>query len=232
MKTNKYVAFSCAALLSASLFVGCASTNSSASSSSVSTSEQTQEVTGGWTNNAVISEVLSKEDQDRFVKAGAQELVPVAVIGRQLVSGMNYAYLCWDGTNWYVQVVYENLEGEVSLGSKKLLDASNISTGAASDGELSGACTALVNRNTSALKPAEPFLALSAACLDANLELLPIALLATQVVSGTNYRFICGSPKETGSDEGTLYVLDVYEDPQGKATITNQAILDINAYVG
>ncbi len=47
----------------------------------------------------------------------------------------------------------------------------------------------------------------------------PLALLATQVVSGTNYRFVCESIPVDGGEHGCALVT-VYADLDGNSEIT------------
>lgn len=61
---------------------------------------------------------------------------------------------------------------------------------------------------------------------DGNLEL--ISLLGTQVVSGTNYMFLC---KETKDKTINYYFVTVYYDLKGNAKITKKSRLKIEDYV-
>ena len=54
----------------------------------------------------------------------------------------------------------------------------------------------------------------------------PIALLATQVVSGTNYKALC-----RGND-GNLYAVTWYNDLQNNASFTSAECVNIGAYSG
>ena len=60
----------------------------------------------------------------------------------------------------------------------------------------------------------------------------PVALLATQVVSGTNYRLLCAGTPVTPNGVTELYVVDVYEDTSGKAEITDAQKVLLAEYVG
>ena len=54
----------------------------------------------------------------------------------------------------------------------------------------------------------------------------PVALLATQVVTGTNYKALC-----TGNDKN-LYVLTWYKDLKGNVSLTSNECVNIGAYSG
>ena len=68
-------------------------------------------------------------------------------------------------------------------------------------------------------------------------ELTPIVLLGTQVVSGTNYRYLCleknqGDPTIMESDPYSYQVVTVYKDLNGEANITDFYGVDVNEFVG
>ena len=62
-------------------------------------------------------------------------------------------------------------------------------------------------------------------------SLKPIVLLGTQVVSGTNYMFLCRGAATTADPVMNLYVTTVYEDTAGKCTITDNQVFDLVHYV-
>jgi hypothetical protein len=59
-------------------------------------------------------------------------------------------------------------------------------------------------------------------------SLRPIALLGTQLVAGTNYRFLCLG---IGSGAKDLFIVDVYNDLQGVSKVTSCKPLDLETYV-
>lgn len=63
-----------------------------------------------------------------------------------------------------------------------------------------------------------------------NLE--PKALLATQVVSGTNYAFLCLGERVVQNPVKGWYVVVVYKDLQGKAKISSVEDFDLTAHIG
>ena len=58
-------------------------------------------------------------------------------------------------------------------------------------------------------------------------DLEPMALLATQVVAGTNYAILCHSELVTAEPVESIQVVIVYEDLEGNATISGISNLDI-----
>lgn len=57
-------------------------------------------------------------------------------------------------------------------------------------------------------------------------DVTPIALLATQVVAGTNYQFLCTKTVTSANAATSLIVVTVYVDLSGKASVINEADFD------
>ena len=59
----------------------------------------------------------------------------------------------------------------------------------------------------------------------------PIQVIATQLVSGTNYKALCYGTTVTEKPVGDLYIVDWYEDLQGNASISKVESLNLAYYV-
>lgn len=69
---------------------------------------------GGW--NVTDDLTLTEEARAAFEKAnGGYEGTPVALLGTQVVAGINYAVLVRDSSGYEIYYVYQNLEGEAIL---------------------------------------------------------------------------------------------------------------------
>ncbi len=231
---------------------GCAGNQQSTSSAPASTaastetsetSESSEQTAGGWTLNTEANAQLTAEEQEVFNKATAEhvgaKLTPVTVLATQVVSGTNYAYLCTStpttpdsGTTWCIVVVYQDLEGNASVTSVKdlVLDDLKVGEAAANAAELTGGWT--VAQKEAAALPTDAQTAFDNALKNYDgMTLRPLALLGTQVVSGTNYLVLCeGAPVVQDPQEG-LYVVTVYADLNGSATISDVQALDLASYV-
>ena len=179
-------------------------------------------ILGGWTKADVVA--LTVEQQELLEKATEGLLgvkyIPVAFLGSQLVSGTNYALLCRvapvtaDPVETYAIVkLYQDLSGNVSL-----LDVTD--SGVPTNiNELPGGwaqCEApIVTEELQALfdKAMEGY---------TGMGFRPVALIATQLVSGTNYCFFCESMPVDGGESGYAFVT-VYKDLDGNAQITDVA---------
>lgn len=182
----------------------------------------TAAILGGWTKADVVS--LTVEQQELLQKATESLLgakyIPVAFLGSQLVSGTNYALLCRvspvtaDPVETYAIVkLYKDLSGNVSL-----LDVTD--SGVPTNiNELPGGW-----QQCEAPTVTEELQAIFDKALEGytGMGFKPVALAATQTVSGVNYCFFCESVPVDGSESGYAFVT-VYKDLDGNAQITDVA---------
>ena len=165
---------------------------------------------------------------------------PIAVLATQVVAGRNIAYLCRDTlttqepvVEWDVVVVYSDPQGNASITSVTPIDLANVKTTEdAADSEAVGAWS-VKEASEGVAMTGEAAQAFSKAAENYDgVEINPLALLGTQVVSGTNY-LILGTGNAVVQDPVTsLYVATVYEDLQGSCEFTDVAQVDLLAYVG
>ena len=199
-------------------------------------------ITGGWTIPEEYGTTFTDDELAIFDSAMGGlvgvDYKPVTVIATQVVAGTNRAYLCRGtlvtpegGECWYVVTIYTNLEGKSEILDIKELDFVNpiFFTGEA-DGQMTGAWQ-IVKPNGYSI-PTEAAEALSKATEGTvGYSYTPIALLGTQVVSGTNYRILAYGEPVTPDAQGALHILEIYVSLDGNAEITSMGQLDITAYV-
>ncbi len=184
--------------------------------------EETHE-SGGWSiagSPVVTNEVKSLLEQATEGMLGA-EYDPVAYIGSQTVSGTNHAVLCRitpvvpDAEAAYsVVIIYEDLQGKAEIA--EILD-SEAKAPAVPEGGITGGWTE--TESPVVTEEAKATLEKAAGNLD-GAEYTPVALLATQVVSGMNYSILC-EITAVSPEAGPHYsVVIVYEDTEGNAKIT------------
>lgn len=217
-----------------------------AESEAVTEQTEATPVSGGWEANAdVPANVLTTEQQAVFDKALEEyvgmDLLPVCVLATQVVAGTNYAYLCL-GTpvvpdaesGWYVAVAYEDLEGACEISSVEQIDVSEPATADSSvpEGLTGGWAVPQLAFEDATTIPEEAALAFDKALENYDgMTFNPVALLATQVVAGTNYRLLCLGAPTVPDANPQLNVVDVYEDLEGGAEISEVSTLDLLAYV-
>jgi hypothetical protein len=193
---------------------------------------------GDWKINKPTS-VISV--QDKIFKKAIKDIdgvtyKPVALLARQVVSGTNYVYLCYGTTvskkrvsSWYIISAYKNLDNKVSLNSIEKINIEDIKTSVKPRTEtLSGGYEILPVRKKPLTLPAKARKAFKKATKSySEYNFSPIALLGTQLVAGTNYRILCYGKGKTSD----LFIVDIYQKPSGKSTITSCKAFNLEAYV-
>ena len=200
-------------------------------------------IVGGWKIAEVGREELTDEEKEMFTKAMETVLgetyEPVCVLATQVVSGTNYAFLA-RGTvvsndpvsNFNIVKIYKDLQGEVSLTSIADINIGDIQSSEDASADLLGGWTV-----TDTGKPGSLGSEQAQASFDKAMEGLvgvgynPIQLLATQVVSGTNYIALARGKVVAPDTKTELYVVTWYEDLNGNSSITEIKKLDLLYYV-
>ncbi len=202
------------------------------------------ELTGGW--EIVLSNQvndLHEEDIKIFNNAKSSykelKLDLVALLGKQVVAGMNYMFLAKgyqsdvSKATYKIVVVYHNLEGKDSITKVNDFDYTRyVNTNI--DGlneELSGGWnvessgrpyTLFEEKDNNVFDKATNTLA--------GMSFKPLVLLGTQVVAGTNYAVLCyGSATVPDAKEG-IYLLTLYEDLEGNGELISTAYIDLANY--
>ncbi len=195
---------------------------------------------GGWTVNKNVSTTLTKKQQKAFNKIvknlDGVSYNPVAVIGSQVVAGTNCAFLCQKTVvvpgatpSWVVMTAYEDLKGNVKLKGVKTIDIAKVKTySKKSTIAASGAWQDMAPKKSGVAKKDKNVFNKALKTYKGKEKLKPIALLGTQVVAGTNYRFLCSSSDDNGD---YLYVVTVYKNLKGTCKITSCKLFNLKKYV-
>ena len=182
--------------------------------------EEEEPVVGGWVT--AESPVITPEFQKVFEEAVADidgvHYVPVAYLASQVVAGTNHCVLCKASAvypdakaTYSILYLYEDLKGNVEI-TDIITDSKDTQI---EEGVVGGWTEPTTPEMTDDAKKA-----LEKACETlTGAEYTPIALLATQVVSGTNYRIICESKPSVPSPESEYVIVTVYADLKGNAEI-------------
>ena len=199
-------------------------------------------IVGGWTvSEEIVTPVLTEESKKAFDDAikeyTGMNLEPAALLATQVVSGTNYLYLCKGEAvtaspepGWYLAVVYKDLQGNSSISNVEEIDLDDIKgdddeemenlLGGWQIAEVSDAVT-LPEKEWSAFK--------KAADAYKDITFNPLAVMATQLVSGMNYKIFCHGTNAKG--QTGLYVVTMYEDIEGNAQITEVEPLSLIKYL-
>ena len=187
-----------------------------------STGTQSEEV-GGWTkaDSPVITEDFKKIFDKALSNLDGVDFTPVAYLASQVVGGINHCVLCKATpvtpnakTTYAIVYISEDLEGNARITEIVSSNADAQST----DVDITGGWA---ETETPEMTD-EAKTALEKACEAlTGAEYKPVALLATQVVAGTNYRIICESRPAVPIPECGYVIVTVYADLDGNAEITD-----------
>ncbi|MCR4657162.1 MAG: hypothetical protein K5770_13200 [Lachnospiraceae bacterium] len=189
--------------------------------------------TGGWTlftDNSPC--MMSEKDSIRIseaLKDHGGHFEVLGLVAAQVVSGTNYMYLAY-GTEaneaipgYYFIKLYSDTKGHNSIVSVASIDVTKIQTGKPLGKAATGAW-AVRTSGKPGMFPDQNVQASFDAINNGDVIYNPVALLAAQPVSGTNYKALC-----TGNDK-KLYVVTWYVDLQGNASLTSSECVNIGAY--
>ncbi|MCR4723247.1 MAG: hypothetical protein K5629_05665 [Eubacteriales bacterium] len=211
----------CLSLIAASTVVLASCSRQNKGNENTGGIESVGEIDGGWTK--ADSPVITDDFKMIFEKAVSEmdgvDYTPVAYLASQVVAGTNHCVLCKATpvvpdakTTYSIVYIYEDLEGNAQV--TEILS---------SDADAWGSESGIVGGWTETVSPEmtdEAKTALEKACETlTGAEYTPVALLATQVVAGTNYRMICEARPSVPSPECRYAIVTVYADLQGKAEI-------------
>ena len=221
MKKLIAVILCAAAVLSTAVFGLTAEAKSGDASSEIA-SRETEQTVGGWTSPespAVTDEMKARLEKALDSMLGAT-YTPVAYLGSQLVSGMNYRLLCRVAPvvpnaeeAYAIVVLYEDLNGNVSITDVQEFDAETNIYGESLTGGWAQAESPVVTDELKAV-----FENASEGLL--GVEYSPVALVSSQVVAGMNYCFLCEATVVYPGAESTYALVWIYKDLQGNAEIT------------
>ena len=180
-------------------------------------------IDGGWGDSQSVS--VSDDVKAMFTKmnetlAGAQ-YEPIAYLSSQVVAGTNHLVLCKEtatvpnaATTYAIVTVYEDLDGNAEITS---IQNSEVAAPAPYDPENPVAGGWSEPESYELTDEAKAAFEKAVANLSGT-KSTPLALLATQVVAGMNYRILA---KATAAGTPEYMIVTVYEDPQGNAEITD-----------
>ncbi len=179
-------------------------------------------IVGGWT--ATESPEVTDEVKTVLEKATAEMVgstyEPVAYLGSQVVAGTNHRILCKltpatekAESTYAIVTVYENLDGKCEITEILNSEAKvNVTEEVIDGGWIAPETPAVTAESKKALESAVSELA--------GATYSPVALLATQVVAGTNYCMLCEVTPVVENPEAHYSVVIVYEAADGTSSVT------------
>lgn len=189
--------------------------------------------TGSWeiAESTAMTADLQKIFDEAIGKIDGYSSKPVALLGTQVVSGTNYAFLCEstiisESAMRSMMITYINvdLQGSASFVSDErvILPGTDVENG---DTLVAGGWTYADSAEiTSDIKTMFENIANK----DVNDTYEPIAYVGSQVVAGTNHAVLCKAVSNTKADQTSLVIVYVYEDLNGKCQITSTESIELS----
>lgn len=198
------------------------------------------EVIGGYVQEYAGS--IDANAQKAFDKAMEDytggKFEPITVLGTQVVAGTNYAILCNETLMTQnaeqalkIVVIFEDLDGSASVLSVNDFSADNVLPSNASGEVGDGAWMVPETVTAPNLDKAKQAAFDKAYEEFVGSKVEVMAYLGSQVVAGTNYRYLCKVTPVVPDAVSTLQLVVVYEDLEGNASFENFYPVDIAAYI-
>ena len=188
--------------------------------------------------NDAFTDQLSEEDREIYengIKGQSDySYEPVSVLATQVVSGVNYAFLVYGndtetvhagGPSAYaVAIIWKDLNGTSTLMNLTQIDPVNIHTTEPVTGDLTGGWTVQGSGKAGMLPGEEIQTSFEDVTADLKVRLNPVVLIASQLVSGSNYIAL------SKGDDNNLYFTQWYRDLNGNASLTSNGAWDWEFY--
>lgn len=191
-----------------------------------------EQATGGWQiNNDETIAALPEDVQKAFEQAcegyTGMGLTPIAYLGCQAVNGWNYKLLCKGVTvtqNPETKLVVVEINADPE-GKAEILQVNDFDFTALEDDPTQTGIPGgwQINDDYQVVNmPAEVQGAFDDAMKDVmGVTYEPMAYLASQVVSGTNYCVLCHTTTMNTDNDDGLAVVQIYQDLDGKSEVTS-----------
>ena len=194
-------------------------------------------ILGGWQLNDDDTIGWATEEATAAFEKATTELTGadyqiVAQLGQQVVSGMNYMFLCKETmvtanpvTKLSIVTIYADLEGNAKIANVEDLDLGMFY--GAEDSEVSEALLGgwSIPNGFQAVNLPDPASTAYDQALGDESGYYPMALLGSQLVNGTNYAFLC-------FDESAPCLVYIYAPLEGDAELANVYHINLGEYSG
>ena len=87
--------------------------------------ENKEQLYGGWKIATEFESYLPIDAANLFYKTTTEaneQVIPIALLGKQVVSGTNYMFLVQKDNEYYVYIIYKNLENKTSITNRTKFD--------------------------------------------------------------------------------------------------------------
>ncbi len=203
----------------------------------------TDSTLGGWQTYETYEDRMKDKELKIFDKAmegiDGVAYVPLRLLASQPVSGMNYAFLAQGVTvtavpsvDYYIIVIYVDTEGNEDIKAINKLSVPDVEI--REEGSDSLISSWMIFKTSDDEKISDSKIQKSfekAVSQQKDLKILPLQLLATQLVSGTNYMALCYGEAAEDASKGDLCIVQWYEDLSGSVSLSDIRYLNLAYYI-
>lgn len=199
--------------------------------------EDWKPLVAGWETDLTDKQVSVDEDIkkvfDKAVKSYEDdELEMVALLGKQVVAGTNYMFLCKNENVYKIVIIYNDLENKSTVTSVKDFNYSkytNEDISYKNEDIVGGWYTDIPDKETKLDDKVQAIYDKAITKIQ-GAQYYPIAVLGHQIVSGTNYAVLAYGKMNTAEKNSGIYLLTLYEDLNGTDEIVSSAYIDLGEF--
>ena len=197
-------------------------------------------IVGGWDIDVPIKQLVIPDNiKDVFDRATSNydkmTLTPISLIGKQIVSGTNYMFLCKGEdsktTKWVLVTIYLDPSNNAEIKNVKYL---NLNKYVNVDSEYNytqtiGGWSVYKDIVTNIDTNIEEIFN-KATADNEKYYYVPIALLGEQIVAGTNYAVLALGQSLENPDIYSINILTIYSKLDGTAELTSSSYIPLGQY--
>ncbi len=162
---------------------------------------------------------------------GQDDYQVVALLGNQVVAGTNHMFLC-QNDNYEVVIVYEDLDSNYSISKVvpfKIEDYLENNSTYNYETLMGGWYPYFDEKNVMDIKDIDLF---NPKIVEDNFDAYykPIALLGSQIVSGTNYCYLVYEGNSMNIQNGQLAIMSIYKDLNNSFSVNSIHYLDLKEF--
>lgn len=192
--------------------------------------------TGSWEiNYEHESFIYDNQDLINFLSTsdlnGQDDYKVVALLGNQVVAGTNHMFLC-QNDNYEVVIVYEDLDSNYSISKVvpfKIEEYLENNSTYNHEMLMGGWYPYFDEKNVMDVKDIDLF---NPKIVEDNFDTYykPIALLGSQIVSGTNYCYLVYEGNSMNIQNGQLAIMSIYKDLNNSFSVNSIHYLDLREF--
>ena len=215
------------------LLILCSCANKKEVQDNIKDNKENNIVLGSWNLNDNFNDlIIDKEELISFITSsdlnGYDDYKPVALLATQVVAGINYMFLVKNAYDYEILIIYADLDDNLSI-TKIMpfnLEKYLVNNEPSNSEQLMGGWYAYFNdENVLKVDDIDIF---NPKVVEDNFDVYykPVALLASQMVSGTNYCYLAYEGNVLTNANEQMVIISIYKDLNDNYSINTINYLD------